>query len=118
MDKVFVRNLPIEAVIGVYEWERDIRQTLIFDIEMSTDVANAARQDSIHDALDYQAVSDRLREYVSQTEFQLIETLAERCAGLLREEFGIGWLRLAVNKRGAVGEGVDVGVVIERGSCF
>jgi 7,8-dihydroneopterin aldolase/epimerase/oxygenase len=115
MDLVFVRDLRIDAVIGVYEWERQIRQTLILDIEMAVDLDRAAASDDIADAVDYKAVSDRLRAFVGASDFQLVETLAVRCAALVREEFGVGWLRLTVNKRGAAGAGTDVGVVIERG---
>jgi 7,8-dihydroneopterin aldolase/epimerase/oxygenase len=115
MDLVFVRDLRIDAVIGVYEWERNIRQTLIFDIEMAVDLDRAAASDDIADAVDYKAVSDRLRAFVDASRFQLVETLAVRCAALVRDEFGVAWLRLTVNKRGAVGAGTDVGIVIERG---
>lgn len=115
MDLVFVRDLRIDAVIGVFEWERHIRQTLVFDLEMATDAARAAASDDIVDALDYKALTDRLRTFVEASEFRLVETLAERCAALLRDEFGVRWLRLTINKRGAIGTGTDVGVVIERG---
>ena len=115
MDLVFVRDLRIDAVIGVYAWERDIRQTLIFDLEMAVDLERAAASDDLADAVDYKAVSDRLRAFVGASRFQLVETLAVRCAALVRDEFGVGWLRLTVNKRGAVGAGTDVGIVIERG---
>jgi dihydroneopterin aldolase len=115
MDLVFVRDLRIDAVIGVFEWERHIRQTLVFDLEMATDAGRAATSDDIVDALDYKAVTQRLRAFVEGSRFRLVETLAERCAAVLRDEFGVRWLRLTVNKRGALGTGVDVGVVIERG---
>lgn len=115
MDLVFVRDLRIDAVIGVYAWERDIRQTLVFDLEMAVDLERAAASDDIADAVDYGAVSERLREFVGASEYRLVETLAVRCAALLRDEFGVRWLRLTVNKRGAVGAGTDVGIVIERG---
>jgi dihydroneopterin aldolase len=115
MDIVFLRGLRIETVIGIYEWEKEIRQTVVLDLEMSTDVPRAAATDRIQDALDYKAVSKRLKQLVGEGRFQLVETLAERCAKLVRDEFGVGWLRLTVNKVGAVSQASDVGVIIERG---
>jgi dihydroneopterin aldolase len=115
MDIVFLRGLRIETVIGIYDWEKQIKQPVILDLEMSTDVAKAAATDRIDDALDYKAVSKRLKQFVSEGRFELVETLAERCAGILVEEFGVSWVRLSLNKVGAVSDAVDVGVVIERG---
>lgn len=115
MDIVFLRDLRIDTVIGIYGWERRIRQTLVFDLEMSADVARAAASDDIADTLNYKAVAKRLTEFVGQSEFLLVETLAERCAALVREEFGVRWVRLTLNKKGAVRGATDVGVIIERG---
>jgi dihydroneopterin aldolase len=115
MDIVFLRDLRIDAVIGIYDWERRVRQTLVFDIEMGADVARAAASDRIEDTLNYKAVAKRLTEFVGDSEFELVETLAERCAQIIREEFGVPWLRLTLNKRGAVRGATDVGVIIERG---
>ena len=115
MDIVFLRELKIETIIGIFDWERTTRQTVIIDLEMSTDVARAAATDAIEDTLDYKAVAKRLIQFVGESEFQLVETLAERCAGIIQEEFAVRWLRLTVNKKGAVRGAVDVGVVIERG---
>ncbi len=117
MDIVFIRDLRIETVIGIYDWERDIKQTVILDIEMGADVAKAASSDHIDDTLDYKAVAKRLIGFVEESEFQLVETLAERCAQIVREEFGVEWVRLTLNKIGAVSGARDVGVVIERGEC-
>lgn len=114
MDIIFIRGLSAEAVIGVYDWEREIRQTLILDLEMASDTARAAAVDRIEEALDYHAVSERLRAFVGGSRFHLVETLAEQCAALIREEFGVPWLRLTIHKPGAVPE-ADVGVTIERG---
>lgn len=116
MDVLFIEDLRIEAVIGVYEWERHLRQTLVFDIEIATDCRRAAATDEMDDALSYKAVAKRLIEFVGQSEFRLVESLAEAVAGLLREEFGVSWLRLRVNKEGAVRGARGVGVVIERGT--
>jgi dihydroneopterin aldolase len=116
MDIVFLRDLRIDAVIGIYGWERRTRQTLIFDLEMGADIARAAATDDIRDTLNYKAVAKRLTQFVGESEFQLVETLAERCAEIIREEFGVRWVRLTLNKRGAVRGATDVGVIIERGT--
>jgi 7,8-dihydroneopterin aldolase/epimerase/oxygenase len=116
MDTVFIRELRIDTVIGIYEWEREIRQTVVLDLEMDADIAKAAATDAIEDTLDYKAVSKRLIEFVRASEFQLVETLAERCATIVLEEFEVPWVRLTLNKVGAVSAARDVGVIIERGS--
>jgi len=115
MDIVFIRALRIDTVIGIYDWERTTRQTIVFDVEMSTDIARAAATDTIADTLDYKAVSKRLIQFVGESRFQLVETLAERCAQIVREEFGVRWVRLTLNKAGAVRGADAVGVIIERG---
>lgn len=115
MDIVYIRALRIDTVIGIYEWERKTRQTIVFDIEMSADIAKAAATDEIRDTLDYKAVSKRLIQFVGESSFQLVETLAERCAQLIREELGVRWVRLTLNKAGAVRGADAVGVIIERG---
>jgi len=113
---VYVRDLKIPTLIGIYEWERRIRQTLHFDLEMSADIARAAVSDDIKDALNYKAVTKRIIEFVSNSEFQLVETLAERVAGLVRDEFDVAWVRITLNKKGALTGATDVGVIIERGT--
>ena len=115
MDIIFLRDLRIDAVIGIYGWERRVRQTLVFDLEMSADIARAAASDQIEDTLNYKAVAKRLIQFVGDSEFQLVETLAERCAQIIRGEFGVRWVRLTLNKKGAVRGASDVGVIIERG---
>ena len=116
MDKVFIEGLEIDALIGIYDWERRIRQTLVFDLEMGFDNRKPAASDDIADTLNYKAVSKRLMEFVRGSDFGLVETLAERCAALLLTEFGATGVRLKLAKPGAF-EGADtVGVVIERGS--
>jgi len=116
MDTIFIRDLRVDTVIGIFDWERRIRQTISFDLEMATDIRKAAASDRIEDTLNYKAVAKRLIAFVEASEFQLVETLAERCAEIVREEFGVPWLRLTVNKTGAVRGARDVGVIIERGS--
>ena len=115
MDIVYIRGLKAEAVIGVYDWERDIRQQLVIDLDLASDNRGAAQDDDIALAVDYDAISRRLLEYVGQSDFQLIETLAERLAALLQSEFGVPWLRLRLAKPGAVAAADEVGVEIERG---
>lgn len=115
MDIVFIRDLRIDTVIGIYDWERRIKQTLRLDLEMGTDIRKAGETDAIEDTLDYKAVAKRVIAFVEQSEFQLVEAMAERIAGLLMEEFGIPWLRLTLGKPGAVRGAKEVGVVIERG---
>lgn len=115
MDIVFIRDLRIDTVIGIYDWEREIRQTVVFDLEMGADIAKAASSDTIYDTLDYKAVSKRLVEFVRESEFHLVETLAERCAEIVLADFQVPWLRLILNKVGAVSAARDVGVIIERG---
>jgi dihydroneopterin aldolase len=115
MDIVYIRALRIDTVIGIYDWERRTRQAIVFDIEMSADIARAAATDAIADTLDYKAVSKRLIQFVGESSFQLVETLAERCAQIIREEFGVRWVRIVLNKAGAVRGADAVGVIIERG---
>ncbi len=116
MDIVFISDLKIDTVIGIFDWERSIRQTISIDLEMAADIAAAAATDAISDTLDYKAVSKRLIEFVGQSEYQLVETLAEKIAGIVLSEFGVPWLRLTVHKPGAVRGSRDVGVIIERGT--
>lgn len=115
MDIVFVRDLRINTVIGIYDWERRIKQTVALDLELGTDIRRAGETDAIEDTLDYKAVAKRVIGYVEEGRFQLVETLAERLAQLLMEEFAIPWLRLTLSKPGAVRGAREVGVVIERG---
>ena len=113
-DKVFIEGLEIEALIGIYDWERRIRQPLRFDIEMAFDNRKPAATDAIEDTLDYKAVSKRVIAFVSQSDFGLVETLAERCAALILDEFGVRHVRLKLSKPGAVRGATAVGVLIER----
>jgi dihydroneopterin aldolase len=114
LDKVFIEGLEIDALIGIYDWERKIRQTLSFDIEMGFDNRLPAASDNIADTLNYKAVSKRLIEFVGASDFGLVETLAERCAQLLLDEFGVRHVRLKLSKPGAVRGAKAVGVIIER----
>lgn len=115
MDIVYITGLKIDTVIGVFDWEREIRQTVSLDLDMATDIRKAAASDSLEDTLDYKAISDRLTDFVSGSEFQLIEAMAEQCADIVLTEFNVSWLRLRLSKPGAVPQAQDVGVMIERG---
>ena len=113
-DSIFLRDLRIDTVIGIFEWERRIRQTLHFDLEMAADIRRAAIDDDINDTLDYKAVAERVIAFVQASEYNLVETLAEEIAKLVITEFSVPWLRLAVNKAGAVRGASGVGVNIHR----
>lgn len=114
MDHVFIEGLEIEALIGIYDWERRIRQPLVLDLEMAFDNRVPAASDDIADTLNYKAVSKRLIEYVSASDFGLVETLAERCAAIVLEEFKVDSVRLKLSKPGAVRGARAVGVSIQR----
>ena len=115
VDLVFIRELQVNTIIGVYDWEREVRQTVVLDLEMATDNKRAAASDNIADALNYAAVSGRLIEFIGNSQFQLIETMAEQVATIVLNEFKVPWLRLRLCKPGAVAQAKDVGVLIERG---
>ena len=105
----------MEAVIGVYDWERRIRQPVVIDLEMGADVARAAASDDVADTLDYKAVSKRVQQFVGESDFFLVETLTERIAALVLDEFSVPWVRVRLNKVGALRGAAGVGIVIERG---
>ena len=113
-DVVFIEDLRIQTVIGVFDWEREITQTISLDIEMTFDIEKAARTDRIEDTLDYKAVAKRLIAFVEGSEFQLVEALAEHCARIILEEFPVTSVRLKLSKPGAVRSSSAVGVVIRR----
>lgn len=116
MDIVFINELRIDTIIGIYDWERKVKQTISLDLEMGTDIQKSAATDAIDDTLNYKAVAKRLITFVEDSEYQLVETLAEKIAGIVLSEFNVPWLRLTVHKPGAVRGSRDVGVIIERGS--
>lgn len=115
MDIIFIRELRIDTVIGVYDWERQVRQTVVLDLEMATDITLAAGDDALEHTLDYAAISTRLLDFIGLSEFELVETMAEQVAALVMVEFQVPWLRLRLCKPGAVAQARDVGVLIERG---
>jgi dihydroneopterin aldolase len=115
MDIIYLSDLKIETVVGIYGWERQIKQTVVLDLAMAADIRQAAITDRIEDTLNYKAVAKRLIEFVSHSDFQLIETLAESVAEIVMTEFSVPWIRVKLNKPGAVRGARDVGVIIERG---
>lgn len=114
MDKIFIHALKTEAIIGIYDWERQVRQTVVIDIELSADIRKAALTDSIHDTLNYKGVAKRVLAFVEASSFHLVETLIEHIAMLILEEFPVEWVSLVLSKPGAVRGSRDVGVAIER----
>ena len=114
MDIVYIRELEIETVIGVFDWERERKQTVSIDLDLGCDIRAAAVSDDLADALDYKSISHRVVDFVAQSEFQLVEALAEAVAGIILAEFPVPWLRLRVGKPGAVTGSKDTGVIIER----
>ncbi len=113
-DLIFIHDLRVEATIGIFDWERRIKQALVLDLEMATDIRKAAASDDIKDTLNYKSVAKRLIEFVEASEFQLVETLAERIAQIILTEFDVPWMKLRLNKQGALRGARDVGLVIER----
>lgn len=116
MDLVFIEDLRIQTVIGVFDWEREITQTVSLDLQMAFDIKAAAASDDIADTLDYKSVSKRLIQFVEGSEFQLVEALAEHCTTIVLEEFPVTWVHLKLSKPGAVRGSSAVGVIIERGA--
>jgi dihydroneopterin aldolase len=115
MDIVYIKELEIQTVIGIFDWEREVRQTVSIDLDMGTDIRAAAATEDINKTLDYKAVSKRLIAFIEAAEFLLIETMAEQVAAIVLSEFPVSWLRLRLGKPGAVTGARDVGVIIERG---
>src|SRR3954466_14098171 len=113
-DRIFLHGLAVECIIGFIEWERRVKQTIVLDIEMPVDCARAAASDDVADTLDYKKVAKRLIGFIETSEFKLVETLAHRAALIVLEEFGVEWVRLSVNKPGAIRHSKDVGVAVLR----
>jgi dihydroneopterin aldolase len=113
-DRIYLRDLRTETIIGIYDWERKIRQTVSFDFEFPADIRRAAKSDTIEDTLNYKSVAKRVLAFVETSEYHLVETLAEEVARLILREFSVEWVKVNVNKPGAVRGSRDVGVMIER----
>jgi dihydroneopterin aldolase len=114
MDKIFLSALSVECIVGIWEWERRVKQTVIIDLEMQADIRRAAATDRIEDTIDYKRVAKRLLAFVGDSQFHLVETLAERIAQVVVVEFGVRWVKVRLNKQGAIRGARDVGIEIER----
>jgi 7,8-dihydroneopterin aldolase/epimerase/oxygenase len=113
-DRIFLRGLAVECIIGFIDWERRVKQTVVIDLELPVDCAKAALSDEVGDTVDYKSVAKRVIAFVEASEFKLVETLAHRMAMLILEEFALSWIRVSINKPGAIRGSRDVGVVVER----
>lgn len=113
-DRIFLRGLTAECIIGFIDWERRVKQTVVVDLEIPVDCRHAALTDAVADTVDYKKVAKRVLAFIEASEFKLVETLAQRLAVLLLEEFPLEWIRLSINKPGAIRNSRDVGVSIER----
>jgi dihydroneopterin aldolase len=113
-DRIFLHGLTTECIIGFIDWERRVRQTVVLDIELPVDCRRASLSDEVADTLDYKQVAKRVLAFVAASEFKLVETLAHRVALLILEDFPVEWVRISLNKPGAIRNSRDVGVVIER----
>ncbi len=113
-DTIFLHDLRIDTVVGIWDWERKIRQTVSIDLEMGADVRRAAQKDEIENTLNYKLVAKRVQQFVADSEFQLVETLAEKIAELVLQEFDMPWIQVRVCKPGAIRNAKNVGVLIRR----
>ena len=116
MDIVYIRDLRIETIIGIYDWEREVKQTVSLDLEMAHDIRKAAETDDIQHALNYKSIAKRLISFIEGSEFLLVERMAEEVANIVSNEFSVPWLKLRVSKPGALRGSQDVGIIIERGA--
>ncbi|MHB8254800.1 MAG: dihydroneopterin aldolase [Acidiferrobacter sp.] len=113
-DILYLHDLKADCIIGIWEWERQTRQTVVLDLDMAVDIREAAIHDDIQYAIDYKAVAKRVTGFISASQFSLVETLAEQVAQMILKEFPVASLRLRINKRGAIRGAAEVGLIIER----
>ena len=118
MDRIFIKNLTVETIIGIYDFERVTPQRVTLDLEMSADIARAASTENIDSTLNYKTLSDTLTQFLQNSSFQLIETMAERVTEIVRNDFGVQWVKLTLHKPDALPGDIDVGVIIERGQAL
>ncbi len=114
MDKIFLNDMKVETIVGIWDWERKVKQIVSIDIEMAADIKKAALTDNIQDTLDYKAVAKHIRRFVEESNFHLVETLAEKIAEIIITEHKVSWVRIKINKPGAIRGSKGVGVIIER----
>ncbi|MDN3699464.1 dihydroneopterin aldolase [Vibrio cortegadensis] len=117
LDKIFIEQLEVITTIGVYDWEQEIKQKLVLDIEMAHDNRPAGKSDDVVDALDYSKVSTAVLEHIEGGRFLLVERVAEEIAELIMSRFSVPWVKIRLAKPGAVPQAKSVGVVIERGAA-
>lgn len=115
MDIIYLHGLKIDATIGIWDWEKAIKQTIVIDLDMGADIRKAAASDDVKDTLNYKAVAKRVQQFVGDSSYELVETLAEKIAEIVLNEFDVPWVRVKLNKPGAIRGSRDVGVLIERG---
>jgi 7,8-dihydroneopterin aldolase/epimerase/oxygenase len=116
MDRIFITALATEAIIGIYDWERGVKQRLEIDLEMWKDLRAAAKSDAIEDTLNYKSVAKRVLAFVEASQYRLVEALAGEIARIVLEEFEVARVRVTVHKPGAIRHSRDVGVIVERGA--
>jgi dihydroneopterin aldolase len=114
MDKIFIHALKTETIIGIFDWERQVRQTVLLDIEIAADIRKAALSDAVEDTLNYKKVAKRVLAFVEASSFHLVEALAEHVAMLILEEFQVTWVSIVLSKPGAVRNSRDVGIAVQR----
>ncbi|MCC2656265.1 MAG: folB [Panacagrimonas sp.] len=114
MDKIFIRGLKVETIIGIYDWERTLKRPLVFDVELGCDTREAASSDRMRDSIDYAAVGQTIRDIAVELQPELLETLAEKIARTLFERFPVLSVRLTIDKPGAIPDVKGVGVEIDR----
>jgi len=114
MDKIFLDEMKVETIVGIWDWERKVKQIVSIDIEMAADIKKAALTDNIKDTLDYKAVAKDIRRFVEDSSFHLVETMAEKIAEIIITEHKVSWVRVKINKPGAIRGSKGVGVIIER----
>ena len=115
MDRIFIKDLSVETIIGIYDWERVTRQRVVLDLEMSADIAKAALAENVDATLNYKTLFETLTNFIENSEFRLIETMAERVTDIIQQDFGVQWVKLTLHKPDALPSTTDVGVIIERG---
>lgn len=114
MDIIYIHNIKAECIIGIWDWERRIKQAVYVDLDLGTDITKAAQSDELGDTLDYKAITKQTKLFIETSSFQLVETLAEKIAQRILADFDVRWVRIKLNKRGALRDARDVGVLIER----
>jgi len=117
LDKIFIHALKTETIVGIFDWERQVKQTVLIDIEFSADIRKAALSDCIDDTLNYKGVAKRVLAFVEVSSFHLVETLAEHIAMLILQDFGVAWVSITLSKPGAIRSSRDVGVMLERSAA-